>query len=68
LSSVKKQYEIISKAYMGHIAELISKIKDKDNEIKLLKATHEKEITIALKDNELLRKDLEIANLKLKQK
>uniref|UniRef100_A0A6C0LRI9 Bro-N domain-containing protein n=1 Tax=viral metagenome TaxID=1070528 RepID=A0A6C0LRI9_9ZZZZ len=54
---VKEQYESISKEYMGHITEMITKIKDKDNEIVLLKEKHE---------NALLKKDLEIANLKLK--
>jgi hypothetical protein len=80
LLSVKKQFNMISRLYMGHISELVS-------EIKFIKETHAKEIAlkdkeIALKDKEialkdvelrnaeisLLKKDLEIANLKLKKR
>lgn len=55
---IKQQYDITTKAYIGHIREITEKIKDKDHEIELLK-----------KDNEiaLMKKDLEIANLKLKK-
>jgi len=65
---VKEQYSLISKVYMGHIAELVNKIKDKDNELALLKALHAKEI--ALINNQLIiaQKDLEIATLKLNAK
>jgi len=53
---VKEQYSMISDAYIGHVREFINKIKEKDNEIAMLKEKHQ---------NELLKKDLEIANLKL---
>ncbi|AKI80590.1 hypothetical protein QJ850_gp109 [Acanthamoeba polyphaga mimivirus] len=71
LKSVKKQYDLIGKSYIGHIKELTDKIKDKDNEIKLIK----KDFDIVKKDcdimkinheNELLKKDLEIMKMKNK--
>lgn len=70
---IKEQYSLISTAYMGHIKELVEKIKEKDSEIKLLNETHLKELAIKdnqllLKDNQLLQKDLDIANIKLKKK
>lgn len=46
---IKKQYDMIADIYMGHVKELVNKIKEKDNEILLLK------------------KDLEIAQFKLKE-
>ncbi len=61
---IKKQYATISKAYMGHISELISKIKEKDHEI----ALKENQLLLKEKENELLRKELEIMNLKNKIK
>ena len=70
---IKEQYEMISKVYMGHAAELINKIREKESEILLLKEKHEKEIQkkendLLRKDNELLHKDLEITQYKLKHK
>ncbi len=68
---IKEQYEMISKIYMGHTAELINKIREKESEILFLKEKHEKEIQkkendLLRKDNELLHKDLEITQYKLK--
>lgn len=72
---IKEQYDMISRAYMGHIRELVGKIKEKDSEIILLKKSYEYELL--KKDNDMLKKDaelslikkdLEIANLKLSKK
>jgi len=59
MKTIKEHYEMVSKIYMGHIAELINKIQHKDNEIKLLQKEHE---------NELLKKDLVISQLNLSKK
>lgn len=80
---IKEQYEIISSRYIGHISELVTKLKEKDYEITLLKKNHELELQKAKSENEiqkerfeaqkgkleieLLKKDLEIANLKLRK-
>jgi len=41
---IKEQYDIISSKYVGHISELVTKLKEKDYEITLLKERHENEI------------------------
>lgn len=80
---IKEQYEIISSRYIGHISELVTKLKEKDYEITLLKKNHELELQKAKSENEiqkerfeaqkgkleieLLKRDLEIANLKLRK-
>uniref|UniRef100_A0A6C0LTG8 Bro-N domain-containing protein n=1 Tax=viral metagenome TaxID=1070528 RepID=A0A6C0LTG8_9ZZZZ len=75
---IKEQYELISRTYMGHITELINKIKEKGHEVIFLKEKHEKELQIKenellkekyekelqIKENELLKKELEIIILK----
>lgn len=53
LPKITKQYESIGKSYIGHVAELVSKIKDLESEKELTKEKHA---------NELSKKDLEIAN------
>ena len=74
---VKDQYSLISNTYVGQIKDLVS-------QVTLLTETHAKEMAIKetevvmakkdievislKKDNELLKKDLEIANLKLAMK
>lgn len=55
LKRVKDQYASIGMEYLGHASELVNKLKEKDNEIALLKKDHE---------NDLLKKDLEIQKLK----
>lgn len=62
---VKEQYETISKAYLGHVTELIQIIKQKDNEIMLIKEQHKNELLIEKHRCGILEKELEIANLKL---
>lgn len=64
LKSVKKQYDLIGKSYIGHIKELTDKIKDKDNEIKLIKK--DCDIMKINHENELLKKDLELMKMKNK--
>src|ERR1700733_9852269 len=75
---IKEQYELISRTYMGHITELINKIKEKGHEVIFLNEKHEKELQIKenellkekyekelqIKENELLKKELEIIILK----
>ncbi len=58
---------------MGHIVELLNKIKEKDQEIAIAKEKHkselkENQLLLKEKENELLRKELEIMNLKNKIK
>ena len=74
---VKEQYGIISKLYLGHVADLVNKIKEKDNEIALMKERHEKELAIERHknellaekhENELLKKEVEILKMKTKTK
>jgi hypothetical protein len=79
MTIIKEQYEMISQAYVGHINELIVKLKDKDNEIELLMKENElneekfknelneekfkNELNQEKFKNELLKKDLEIMRL-----
>jgi len=51
---IREQCEMISGMYMGHVKDLIIQIKNKDHEIAILKLKHE---------NDILKKDLKIANL-----
>jgi hypothetical protein len=44
LKEIKKQYESVSQIYMGHITDLINKLKIKDYEIIMLKKEHEIEL------------------------
>ncbi|AVL94389.1 MUTS family DNA-binding domain protein [Moumouvirus australiensis] len=62
--SVKKQYDLIGKSYIGHIKELTDKIKEKDNEINLIKKDYD--IMKMNHENELLKKDLEIMKMENK--
>lgn len=70
---VEKQYHQISKSYMGHIAELVTKIKNMESQLELQKLNYENELVkkeIDLQkeryEKELLRKDIEILELKLR--
>lgn len=74
---IKETYDMISRAYMGHIKDLVNKIKDKDNEIILLKAQyknelieekHKNQLIEEKYKNKLLQKEVEILNLKLERK
>lgn len=51
-----RQYENISKQYIGHIKELTDKLREVDNQYKLL----QKDMEIMEKDKELLKKDMEL--------
>jgi hypothetical protein len=64
INLVEKQYQQIGKSYMGHIAELITRIKDleyelamKDTKMELLTEKHK---------SELQAKDIEMLNYKIK--
>ena len=41
---MEEKFTFISQNYSGHVKELITKLKDKDNEIMLLNEKHENEI------------------------
>ncbi len=77
LSSVKNHCALVGNAYAGHAKDLIIKLKEKDHEIELIKKDKDHEIELIKKGNELLVekhknellvKDLEIANMKLRKK
>jgi hypothetical protein len=83
---VSEQYQQIGRAFMGHIADFVTRIKDLEQSLNLQQARHETEMQQARNEqslnlqqahhetvvknmeNELLRKDLEIANLRLSMK
>jgi hypothetical protein len=76
---VTEQYQQIGKAFMGHISEFVTRIKDLEqsmnvqklrSELELQKVRHENELELqqARHEIELLRKDLEIAQLRLSLK
>jgi hypothetical protein len=70
---VKDKYETIGKKYSGHISELITKLKDMENNYEKMelrykmeneKLTYENNILKVMNKNEILEKDLEIMKLK----
>lgn len=68
---VSEQYQQIGRSYMGHITEFVSKVKDLEQRIELQELRHEKEKVQSEKELvqknmecELLKKELEIAQLK----
>lgn len=70
---VKDKYETIGKKYAGHISELITKLKDMENNYEKMelrykmeneKLTYENNILKVMNKNEILEKDLEIMKLK----
>jgi hypothetical protein len=63
---VSEQYQQIGRAFMGHIADFVTRIKDLEHNLNLQQARHE--TVVKNMENELLRKDLEIANLRLSMK
>jgi len=75
MDMIKEQYDLISQAYMGHISTLMSKLKDKNAEIDLLKERHKNELLMMekalltkekdfyAKENELLKKECELLRL-----
>lgn len=62
---VERQYDFIGKSYMGHVSELITKIKDSDHQLEILKNNHQIEISKVTHQLEMLKKDLEIMKLKM---
>jgi len=74
MKTIKENFEMISKVYMGHITELVNKIKEKDIEKELTQVKYEKELQkeiyekeLLKKEYEILKKDLELAQLKSKK-
>jgi hypothetical protein len=77
INLVQKQYEQIGHNYMGHISELVTKIKDLEDKyeklqlnhtIDLQKERHERELQKEKYENELLKKEVELMKLQLKYK
>lgn len=62
MKMVDRQYELIGKSYMGHISELITKIKDLNHQLEILNINHQ--IELKDKDLELKEKDVLLANQK----
>jgi hypothetical protein len=54
LKEVEKQYDQISRSYMGHVTELVTKNRDLENAMKLIEMTHA---------NKLMEKEVEIQKL-----
>ena len=74
---IKKQFEQIGTSYIGHISELVIKIKNLENAMELEKEKHKNELEKEKHKNELLkeqhevallRKELEISKLRFKIK
>ena len=72
LKMVDQQYDYIGKKYMGHISELITKIKELEDknekqslnhQLEIQKVNHQLELSKEKYENSLLRKDLEIIKL-----
>lgn len=62
---VDKQYQQIGSNYMGHISELITKIKELENKLEKQSLTYELGLEKVKHENEILKKDTEIIKLKL---
>jgi hypothetical protein len=54
---IESQYEMIGKKYIGHISELITKIKELENRYEIMEERHK---------NEILKKDVELLEMRLK--
>ena len=65
MKMVDRQYELIGKSYMGHISELITKIKDLNHQLEILNINHQIELSKSNHQLEMLKKDLEIMKLKM---
>lgn len=63
---IEKQYELIGKSYMGHISELITKIKDLENKLEKQTLQQQIELQNEIHKNELLNKDLQLSEYKIK--
>ncbi len=61
---VKNQYGMISRAYMGHVAELINQLKEKDHKIENNNLRHKLELMEITIENNRLKHELEIEKLK----
>jgi hypothetical protein len=66
MKMIEKQYELIGKSYMGHISELITKIKDLENKLEKQTLQQQIELQNEIHKNELLNKDLQLSEYKIK--
>jgi hypothetical protein len=75
LELVEKQYEMIGRKYMGHISELVTKIKELEDKyekqsmnhkLEIQEISHQLEMQKMKYDYDLLKKELEIQQLKNK--
>lgn len=81
LKHVEEQYDYVSKKYMGHLSEIVTRIKELENKIalnderhknELMQEKHTREIIehdykskLMQKDMELMQKDMEVMRIKL---
>ena len=74
MKMVERHYELIGKNYMGHISELITRIKELEDkyerqllthQIELEQVKHNLELSKEKYDHELLKKDFEIIKLQM---
>ena len=63
---IERQYELIGKSYMGHISELITKIKNLEDKLEKQELHHTIELQNEKHKIELQSKEIEILNYKLK--
>jgi hypothetical protein len=66
MKMVERQYELIGKSYMGHISELITKIKELEDRLEKERLQHEIELQYERHKNEIKNKDIEILEYKIK--
>ena len=66
LKMVERQYELIGKSYMGHISELITRIKDLEDKLEKQTLQHQIELQHEKHQIELQNKDLELLQYKIK--
>jgi|688.fasta_scaffold216641_2 hypothetical protein len=63
---IGNQYEMIGKKYIGHISELINKIKELESRNEIIEERHKNEIMEERHKNEILKKDVEILEMRYK--
>jgi hypothetical protein len=63
MKMVERQYEFISKSYMGHIYELITKIKNLEEKYEKQELNHQLELSKEKHETNILKKDMKIMKL-----
>jgi len=66
LKMVERQYELIGKSYMGHISELITRIKELEDKLEKQTLQHQIELQNEKHKIELQNKDLQLLEYKIK--